>query len=84
MAVQWLSKHRDYPTIGPNLMGVCLPRTSVENFERTGIFFASSGAPDETSPTFLYVPGEGVSPITFGPIFVVGQTILTTFEAGSL
>jgi hypothetical protein len=83
MVVQWLSKHRQYERIGPGLMVVCLPRSSVEKSDDRTFTF-SAGKPNDSTPTFFYVPAKGATPITFGPIFVVGQQILTGFEAGYL
>jgi hypothetical protein len=84
MAVQWLSKHRNYKTIGPSLMAICLPRSCVEKLDGTGAFVMFTGKPEDSAPTFLYVPAKGTTPISFGPIFVGGQIILTGFQGGSL
>jgi hypothetical protein len=82
MAVQWLSKHRRYETIGPGLMAVCLPQSSAEKADKTFTFLA--GKPNDSTPTFFYVSAKGATRIMFGPIFVFGQQILTGFEGGSL
>jgi len=83
MAVQWLSKHRRYKTIGSSFMAICLPRSCVEKFDGTGGFIMLAGKPEDSAPSFYYVPAEGAAPIFFGPIFVAGQTILTGFQGVS-
>jgi len=75
-AVQWLSTHRGYTTIGSNVMAICIPKACVERFEGTGSYTFAGGNPQDTLPTFLYVNTDGFASSTFAPIFINGNKII--------
>lgn len=81
ISMRWLSSRN--PTIGPGLMAVCLPKKSVEKSERTGQLMMLASAPNESTPTFVYVSATGLT-TWFGPHFVGGGSVITGFQCGSL
>jgi hypothetical protein len=78
LSFRWLStRHPD--RIGASLMALCLPRRSVELFQETHRLPVLMGPPDDTAATFVYISSTG-SKVSFGPIVVMGGTVLSNFR----
>jgi hypothetical protein len=81
VALRWLSSR--HAQIGLGLMVVVLPKRSVERSEESGHMFMVAGAPNEFTPSFVYVSATGLT-TQIGPHFVSGGGIMPGFEGGSL
>lgn len=83
-SVRWLSsRYEPNSPIGKSLMAVCLPKASAEQSANTGHFLAASSEPEPDRTTFLHHP-EFEMPVRYGPIVVMGSSVISGFECGPI
>ena len=66
--------------VGDKILGVCIPRKSVEAQDQSGSSWLLAKQPDEENATFWYYDRSTKDLLQYGPTFVCGSSAITDIE----